>query len=324
MEPQHTRRNSAQSQNWLNQQVRNGIREREGTSIPADRQLQISRVEVPLIPAAHGVSLLRSQYAESLKILMIVVAVVLLIACANLANFLLSRTAARRHEILTRFALGSSRMRIAREGLIETFLLSIVGGLLGLGVAFAATRALIAFVSRGNTYIAMSPTPDRAVLLFTLGISLLTGILFGLAPSVHAACIGSCGTLSAGARTLQSSGGKRARFWPKALVTVQVMLSLVLLVVGGLFLRTLRNLQDQNYGFERTHLLLADFGEQLAGYAPHQVASLHQPFWSAFPRYPGFAPLHSPQLHRSAPAPGAQTFLFPDTHPPPKRTWCPF
>ena len=79
-----------QSQNWLNQQVRNGIREREGTSIPADRQLQISRVEVPLIPAAHGVSLLRSQYAESLKILMIVVAVVLLIACANLANFLLS------------------------------------------------------------------------------------------------------------------------------------------------------------------------------------------------------------------------------------------
>ena len=191
----------AQSQNWLNQQVRNGIREREGSTISDDRQLEISRVDVPLVRAAHGVSLLRSQYGESLKILMIVVALVLLIACANLANFLLSRAATRRHEILTRLALGSSRMRIVRQGLIETFLLSIVGGLMGLGVAFAATRALIAFVSRGNAYVDMSPTPNLDVLLFTLGVSLLTGILFGLAPSINAARIGSRGTLSAGART---------------------------------------------------------------------------------------------------------------------------
>ena len=132
----------AQSQNWLNQQVRNGIREREGGAIPTDRQLEISRVNVPLVPAAHGVSLIRSQYGESLKILMIVVALVLLIACANLANFLLARAATRRHEILTRLALGSSRTRIVRQGLIETFLLSIVGGLMGLGIAFGATRAL--------------------------------------------------------------------------------------------------------------------------------------------------------------------------------------
>ena len=277
----------ARNQSWLNQQVQNGIREREGSTIPAARQREISRVDVPLVPAAHGVSLIRSQYAESLKILMIVVALVLLIACANLANFLLSRAATRRHEILTRLALGSSRMRIVRQGLIETFLLSIVGGLMGLVVAFAATRALIAFVSRGNAYIAMSPSPNLGVLLFTLGVSLLTGILFGLAPSINAARIGSRGTLSAGARTTQSSGGKQARFWPKALVTVQVMLSLVLLVVAGLFLRTLRNLQDQDYGFERTHLLLADLGEHLAGYAPHQVAALHQTLLSRLSAIPG-------------------------------------
>jgi predicted permease len=277
----------AQSQNWLNQQIRNGIREREGATIPADRQLEISRVDVTLVPAAHGVSLIRSQYGESLQILMIVVALVLLIACANLANFLLSRATTRRHEILTRLALGSNRMRIVRQGLVETFLLSIVGGLMGLGIAFAATRSLIAFVGRGNAYIDLSPTPNTGVLLFTLGVSLLTGVLFGLAPSIHAARSGTHGTLSGGARTAASAGGKMARFWPKALVTFQVMLSLVLLVVAGLFLRTLRNLQDQDYGFERTHLLLADVGEHLAGYAPHQVSALHQTLLDRLSVIPG-------------------------------------
>ncbi|WP_348260608.1 ABC transporter permease [Telmatobacter sp. DSM 110680] len=277
----------AQSQNWLNQQIRDGMREREGTNIPVDRQIEISRIEVPLVRAAHGVSLVRSQYGESLQILMIVVALVLLIACANLANFLLSRATTRRHEILTRLALGSNRMRIVRQGLVETFLLSFVGGFMGLGIAFAATRALIAFVSRGNAYVDLSPTPNSGVLLFTLGVSLLTGILFGLAPSIHAARIGSHGTLSAGARTAASAGGKMARFWPKALVTLQVMLSLVLLVVAGLFLRTLRNLQDQDYGFERSHLLLADVGEHLAGYAPHQVAALHQTLLDRLSAIPG-------------------------------------
>ena len=277
----------AQSQNWLNQQVHSGVREREGANLSTDRQLEISRINVPLIPAAHGVSLLRHQYGDSLKILMIVVSLVLLIACANLANFLLSRAATRQREILTRLALGSSRMRIVRQGLIETFLLSIVGGVMGLGVAFAATRALIAFVGRGNAYIPMSPAPDAGVLLFTLCVSVLTGILFGLAPSIQAARTGSRGTLSSGARTAQGGGGKQARFWPKALVTAQVMLSLVLLVVAGLFLRTLRNLQDQDYGFERSHLLLADIGEQLAGYEPHQVAALHQSLLDHLSAIPG-------------------------------------
>jgi predicted permease len=276
-----------QSQNWLDQQVRNGIREREGANLSADRQLEISRISVRLVPAGRGVSLLRTQYGDSLKILMVVVVLVLLIACANLANFLLSRAATRQHETLTRLALGSSRMRIVRQGLMETFLLSIVGGVMGLGVAFAATHALLTFVRRGNAYIPMSPTPDAGVLLFTLGVSALTGILFGLAPSIQAARPGSRGALSSGSRTAQGGGGKQARFWPKALVTAQVMLSLVLLVMAGLFLRTLRNLQDQDYGFERSHLLLADIGEQLAGYEPHQVAALHQALLDRLSAIPG-------------------------------------
>jgi predicted permease len=277
----------ARSQSWLNQQVRNGIRERDGGAISADRQLEISRVNVPLVPAAHGVSLIRSQYGESLKILMIVVALVLLIACANLANFLLARAAARKREIATRFALGSSRARIVRQALIESLLLSLGGGVLGLGIAFAATRILINVVSQGNAYIAMDPMPDMTVLLFTLGLSLLTAVLFGLAPALAGARTGAASNLSAGSRTAQSSGGKSARFWPQTLVTVQVMLSLLLLVSAGLFLRTLRNLQNQDYGFERSHLLLAEFNARLAGYKPSQTPSLHSRLIERLSALPG-------------------------------------
>jgi predicted permease len=277
----------AQSQGWLNQQVRNGIRDREGPKTSADRQKEIGRATVPLLPAMHGVSLVRSQYGESLPILMVVVALVLLIACANLANFLLARAATRHHEIVTRLALGSSRLRIVRQSFIETFLLSIVGGLMGLGAAFVATRALIAFVSRGDAYVAMSPAPDQAVLLFTLAISLVTGLLFGLAPAITAARTGARGALSTNARTVQSGGGRLSRFWPKTLVTAQVMLSLLLLVVAGLFLRTLRNLQDQDYGFERTHVLLAQINARLAGYEPHQLPALHQVLLEHLAAIPG-------------------------------------
>ena len=277
----------AQSQDWLDQQIRTAIRANEGANLTPARQQEISRISVPLLSASRGVSSIRSQYGNSLPILMAVVALVLLIACANLANFLLARAAARQREISTRLALGSSRARIVRQGLIETLLLSLAGGLLGLGIAFGATRALIVFVSHGNANIAISSRPDMRVLLFTLAVSLLTGLLFGLAPALTAARIGAANTLSASARTAQSSGGQSAHFWPKALVTAQVMLSLLLLVGAGLFLRTLRNLQNQDYGFERTHLLLADFNAQLAGYKPSQVAGLHQQLIERLSALPG-------------------------------------
>jgi predicted permease len=277
----------AQSQNWLDQQLRTGIRAEEGAKVTPARLQEISRVTVPLVYAASGASSLRDQYGDSLKILMGVVALVLLIACANLANFLLARAATRKREIATRLALGSSRARIVRQSLIENLLLSLTGGVLGLGIAFAATRVLIGFVSQGNAYIAMDPTPDTTVLLFTLGLSLLTGILFGLAPALAAARTGAASNLSAGSRTAQSSGGKSARFWPKTLVTFQVMLSLLLLVGAGLFLRTLRNLQDQDYGFERSHLLLAEFNAKLAGYKPSQTPGLHQRLVERLSALPG-------------------------------------
>jgi predicted permease len=277
----------AHCQAWLDQRIRTEIHATEGTSIAPARQQEIDRITVPLLSAANGVSSVRSQYGDSLQTLMAVVALVLLIACANLANFLLARAATRQREIATRLALGSSRARIVRQCLIETLLLSLSGGLLGLGIAFAATRALIAFFSQGNPYIAMNATPDLPVLLFTLAISLLTGLLFGLAPALTAARTGAATTLSSNARTAQAGGGKSSRLWPKTLVTVQVMLSLLLLVGAGLFLRTLRNLQNQDYGFERTNLLLASFNAQLAGYKPSQTAALHQTLLEHLAALPG-------------------------------------
>jgi len=277
----------ASSQNWLDRQIRTGIRAEEGAKLTPARQQEINRITVPLVPAARGASSLRDQYGDSLQILMGVVALVLLIACANLANFLLARAATRKREIATRLALGSSRARIARQNLIETLMLSLTGGMLGFGVAFAATRILIGIVSQGNGYIAMDPTPDAKVMLFTLALSLLTGILFGLAPAIAAARTGAASNLSAGSRTAQSSGGKSARFWPKTLVSAQVMLSLLLLVGAGLFLRTLRNLQNQDYGFERSHLLLAEFNARLAGYKPSQTPGLHQRLIERLSALPG-------------------------------------
>jgi predicted permease len=308
----------AQNQTWLDQQIRAGIRASEGTSISPARQQEIDRTTVPLLSAANGVSSFRSQYGDSLRILMAVVALVLLIACANLANFLLARAATRQREIATRLALGSSRARIVRQCLIETLLLSLSGGLFGLLIAFAATRALIAFFSQGNPYIAMDATPDLAVLLFTLAVSLITGLLFGLAPALTAARTGAATTLSSNARTPQSSGGRSSRVWPKTLVTVQVMLSLLLLVGAGLFLRTLRNLQNQDYGFERTHLLLASFNAQLAGYKPSQTPALHHLLLEHISALPG---IRSAALSATPPISGgawSSTLTIPGYTPAPK------
>jgi predicted permease len=274
-------------QNWINQQVHAAIRAHEGAILPPARQQEIDHEDIPLIPAMHGISYLQDVYKNSLWVLMAVVMLVLLIACANLANFLLARGAARQREIATRLALGSSRSRIARQSLIETLLLSVGGGLVGLAVAFAATRVLIAFVSEGSTWVGISPAPNPQVLAFTLAVSVITGILFGLAPAVAASRTAAHDSLSSTNRTSLGGRGRSSRWWPKSLIVGQVTLSLLLLVAAGLFLQTLRNLQRQDYGFERTFLLVAQFNAKLAGYTPLQAADLNQRLLDRLSAIPG-------------------------------------
>jgi predicted permease len=277
----------AADQVWLDRQIRDYVRAGEGHTISAARQQEIERITVRLVSGARGVSRLRSQYGDSLTILMAIVAVVLLIACANLANFLLARAIARQRETATRLALGSSHGRIVRQSLLEALLLSLWGGLLGLGLAFTATRALIAFVARGATYAPLDASPDSAILLFTLGVSIFAGLLFGLVPALHVARASAMPAMNATTRSAASSGGRSSGWWPKALVTAQIMFCLLLLVGAGLFLRTLRNLQNQDFGFERTRLLIADFAPNLAGYKPEQIPALNRRVLERLSAMPG-------------------------------------
>ncbi len=277
----------AADQNWLDRQIRDYVRAGEGANITAARQQEIERLTVRLIPAAKGVSSLRSVYGNSLLILSLIVAVVLLIACANLANFLLARAVARQREVATRLALGSSRARIMRQSAIEALLLSLSGGLLGLAVAFAVTHALIGFVVHGAPSTTLSARPDMSVLAFTFVVSVVAGLLFGLAPALQVARSSAGPTLNSTTRTAAAGAGRTARFWPKVLITIQVVLSLLLLVTAGLFLRTLRNLQAQNLGFERTHLLIAQVEPNVAGYKPQQAPGLNQRLIAALSTIPG-------------------------------------
>jgi predicted permease len=277
-----------QRQEWVNLKLRQYLVEQQGADISADDRRTISQMYVDLVPGGRGVSHLRVEYTQPLEILMGVVVLVLLIACANLANLLLARTAAREREVSTRLALGAGRFRIVRQLLTETLLLSCLGGALGLLLAYWGTRTLIAFVMAGAEYTPLQSRPDWHVLAFSLAASLLTGLLFGLAPALRVSRISLAPGLKAGSRTV-SGGGVHSGRWslPKALVAAQVALSLLLLVGAGLFVRTLRNLKDQDFGFDRQSVLLVTIDARIAGYAPGQMSSLDQRILDAVSALPG-------------------------------------
>jgi predicted permease len=268
--------NLAKAQAVITSQLQRYMMDREGVQPSSSRAQEIQKIFVPLLPGGRGISHLREQYSQPLNILMGAVAMVLLIACANLANFLLARAAAREREISTRLALGATRGRIMRQILTEALLLSVCGGALGLVLAFWGTRTLISFVVGGAAHTPLAASPDLAVLGFTIAIALVTGILFGIVPAVRISKIGTASAMNASARTAVSSGGRSGRLLPKVLVTAQVMVSLVLLAGAGLLVRTLRNLQNQDFGFDRHHLLLVEFNAKFAGYKAAQLNGLYE------------------------------------------------
>ena len=276
-----------QAQTWVTGQVQQFMVAREGGQVSEKRRQEIRQIHVELLPAEHGLSHLREQYAQPLAILSGVVMMVLLIACANLANFMLAKAASREREISTRLALGASRSRILRQTFTETLLLSSLGGILGLLLAFWGTRLLIDFVVAGAKHTALDAAPDQRVLAFTFGVSLLTGILFGVAPALRASRLSVAPALNATARTAAGAGGRSSRLLPKILVTAQVMLSLVLLAGAGLFLRTLKNLQNQDFGFNRRNVLLVQFNAKFAGYKSEQLGGLYERILDRLDALPG-------------------------------------
>jgi predicted permease len=278
---------SQQVQAWTTQQLQQFMVAREGANISDKRRSEIRQIYVQILPGGHGVSYLRAQFAQPLYLLMGVVVLVLAIACANLANFLLAKAAAREREVSTRLAMGASRARILRHILTEALLLSMLGGAVGLVLAFLGTRFLVNFVVGGSNNSALDPNPDLLVLAFTFGVSLLTGLLFGVAPAWRASRMRVAITLNSSTRTASGTGMRSSRLVPKILVAAQVALSLMLLVGAGLFVRTLQNLKNQDFGFNRTNVLLVDYDAKLAGYKSEQLGGLHERLVQRLEALPG-------------------------------------
>ena len=222
-------------------------------AVPDDRH-DAGRPYFVLHPAGKGISELRGRYGQSLVLLMGMVGMVLLIACANLANLLLARAGARSREVAVRLALGAGRGRLVRQFLTESLLLSLAGAALGVLLAQFASRLLVAWISSSRETRFLDLSPDGRLLAFTGALAIGTGLVFGLAPALRATRLAPQMALKEGARGLTES--RRRLGLGRALVTVQVALSLVLLIGAGLFVRSLRLLLAQDLGFRRDHILL--------------------------------------------------------------------
>jgi predicted permease len=220
-------------------------------------------------PAGNGLSPLREQFSKPLAVLMVIVGLVLLIACANLANLLLARAATRRREIAVRLALGAGRAHLIRQLLTESLLLALIGAAAGVLLANFGAQYLLKILAGGRTPVLLDVQPDARALVFTGLLSVLTALLFGLAPALRAGGTDLIPALKEGGRGLEF-GGSRQRL-SRSLIVAQIALSLILLIGAGLFLRTLRNLHSIDLGFERENVLLVALDASHSGYAPEQT-----------------------------------------------------
>jgi len=224
---------------------------------------KLDQAHVELNPMATGFSRLRYQYSEPLQILMAVVGLVLLIACTNIANLLLARSTVRARELAVRQALGAGRSRLIRQLLTESLLLALAGGALGMAFASGASHALLRMVSDGREALALTVPVDMRLMLFTLGVTLATALLFGTIPALRATSLDLTQSLKdSRSQSSTSTKGPLA----KVLVISQVALSLVLLVGAGLFVRSLRNLTNVDTGFKRENVIRFRMDASSAGY----------------------------------------------------------
>jgi predicted permease len=209
------------------------------------------RARLEIVPSAAGFAALTERFTRPLLVLMAMVTLVLLIACANVANLLLARTSARRRELATRLALGAGRVRVIRGILIESALLSAAGAVFGVAIAGIGSRTLLSIIQRGeSTPMLVDVSPDGRVLAFTGALAVLTALAFGIVPAWRSASL----TLPAEGRDWGRAVRSRSRLGP-ALVAAQVAVSLLLLVAGGLFVRTLQNLRTLDVGFRHDNVL---------------------------------------------------------------------
>jgi macrolide transport system ATP-binding/permease protein len=245
----------------------------------------IPRQHVVVAPAGGGIQRLQQQTGTGLRLLMILSMVVLLIACANIANLLLARCTARRSDVAMRMALGASRRRVIRQILTESVLLSLVGGAAGLAVAYAGSHMMLALAFPNARHMPVHANPSALVLGFALLISLLTGVIFGTAP----AWLSSHAQPADALRGVNRSAGDRSSLPQRALIVLQVALSMVLLAGALLMTRSLRNLEHQDFGIATANRYVLQFDPKGVGYTLDRLPALYRQIEDGFSALPGMA-----------------------------------
>lgn len=247
------------------------------------KKTELAKVHVALTPGGAGIQQLQEQYSSHLHLLMWIAGLVLLIACANIANLLLVRGMSRRAELCIRTALGAVRGRIIRQLLTECVVLACLGGLAGLIVAYAGAEALLKLAFPGAANVPIHVSPSLPILGFACALSLVTGILFGVGPAWIAAQTQPVEALRGGARTTASSASRLQR----ALVVLQAAVSLVLLVGAGLFSQSLNKLQNTNLKLDARNRYIVHINPQAAGYSQTQLDALYRTIEQSFHALPG-------------------------------------
>ncbi len=251
---------------------------------PGEKQLWQQQT-LHLVPGGAGVADMRDQYESGLKLLLIAAGCVLLVACGNLANLMLARGLKDRTQTSVRLALGASRRQLVRKALVESVLLAFIGGVLGVAVAYGGTRLILylAFNHGTNDYVPVNATPSWPVLLFTLAMSLLTGVIFGIAPAWVTSHADPVEALRGANR--QVGGG---RSWAqKSLIIAQAAMSVVLLSAAALLGQSLRNLEHQEFGFETSGRYIAWINPQLGNYKQEQMEPLFRQIDERLMQIPG-------------------------------------
>ena len=252
---------------------------------PGEKQLWQQQT-LRLVPGGAGVASMREQYQDGLKLLLMAAGSVLLLACANLANLMLARGLRNRAQTSIRVALGASRGRLVRKVLVESMLLAMIGGVVGIAVAFGGAKLILALafqIGGRNNYIPIDAAPSWPVLLFTLGVTVLTGFVFGLVPAWMTSHTDPADALRGAGRTVGSG-----RAWvQKALVIAQIAVSLVLISAAALLSRSLRNLEHQDFGFEPRGRYIAWINPMLGNYPPEQMEPMFRQIDDRLLQIPG-------------------------------------
>jgi predicted permease len=238
---------------------------------------------VTVVPAGAGVGIMKEQYGRSLQILLAVCGLVLLIACANVANLLLARAMARRGQTAVRVAMGASRRQIVTQALVESVLLAVTGGIAGLVVAVGTARLLLSLAFAGVTFLPIDTRPAPMVLAFAFGLALVTGVVFGAAPAWFATRTDPIDALRGAGRTT----GDHSSFARQALLILQTTLAIVLVAGSTMLARSLGNLESQDFGYEIPGRVLVQLNRPPATYTEDRLAALYRDVEERLNRLPG-------------------------------------